>query len=63
MKRIFLLIICFVPLFVCAQNIEFDKANFKDKKAELKEALENIVVGDNYYFMEPFPQYPQSIPF
>jgi outer membrane protein OmpA-like peptidoglycan-associated protein/tetratricopeptide (TPR) repeat protein len=63
MKKIFLLSICFAPLFLWAQNIEFDKANFKDKKSELKEALENIGVGDNYYFMAPFPQYPQSIPF
>ncbi|MFK7784558.1 MAG: OmpA family protein [Crocinitomicaceae bacterium] len=32
-----------------AQNVEFDKANFKDQKDGLKEAKNNIKEGDDYY--------------
>jgi outer membrane protein OmpA-like peptidoglycan-associated protein/tetratricopeptide (TPR) repeat protein len=45
-----------------AQNVEFTKDNFKDKKSELKDALKNIEMGDRFYFNQPFPSYSQALP-
>ena len=51
---------CFIILFVMggilntfAQNIEFNKKNFPDKKKELSKALKNIKEGDTYYNIGP----------
>lgn len=35
--------------FIHAQNVEFDKANFPDKKSELKDAKRSIEEGDGYF--------------
>lgn len=52
MKRVGLVLI-FIGLYCFSfgqSNVEFSKANFKSKPAELKEALKNIQAGDvNYY--------------
>jgi len=50
MKKIVLLFVAFLPLFVGAQtNVEFDKQSFPTRKDALKEALRNIKSGDEYY--------------
>jgi len=43
------LLLLSAPLFV-AQNVDFSKDNFTDKKDGLKTALKEIQTGDNYYF-------------
>jgi outer membrane protein OmpA-like peptidoglycan-associated protein/tetratricopeptide (TPR) repeat protein len=63
MKKLFTLIaICSLAARVFAQgNVEFTKDNFKDRKSELKEALEHIKVGDQYYEQGP-SQYAWALP-
>jgi outer membrane protein OmpA-like peptidoglycan-associated protein len=64
MKKI--LVYCIALLvsnFVLSQNVEFTKENFKEKKAELKEALKNIEQGNEFYLAQPFPMYARALPF
>ncbi len=46
-----------------AQSIDFTKENFKEQKAELKEAVRQIEAGDQMYFAMPAPLYSQALPF
>lgn len=48
MKSIYILVALFVVNSVIAQDVEFKAANFKDKKEELKTALDNIKKGDEF---------------
>ncbi|HBG70349.1 MAG: hypothetical protein A2W93_15825 [Bacteroidetes bacterium GWF2_43_63] len=49
MKNIIISLVCLLfSVTLGAQNVEFNKANFSDKKV-LKEALKNIEQGDNYF--------------
>lgn len=47
-RIISVLIIIVISISVNAQNVEFDKKNFKDKKG-FKEAISNLREGDNHY--------------
>jgi outer membrane protein OmpA-like peptidoglycan-associated protein len=47
---------------VIAQNIEFSKENFKDRKDELKAALKDIEKGDEFMNLETY-YYKNAIPF
>jgi outer membrane protein OmpA-like peptidoglycan-associated protein/tetratricopeptide (TPR) repeat protein len=62
MKNLILFPLLLVALITTAQNVEFDKSNFKEQKSEFKDAVQDIEVGDNFY-LNPFPQYPQAIPY
>jgi len=54
MKVLLCIVFFFVQAFVCiGQNVEFSKNNFVGKKAELKEALNNIKKGDASYKFGP----------
>lgn len=46
MKKIFYILSIILSTSAFAQNVEFDKANFKDNKEGLKEAKNNIEKGD-----------------
>lgn len=66
MKHILLFTqLTFFSAFAVAQNVEFEKANFPDQKAELKEARRNIDEGDKFY--EPSggmaPDYASALQF
>lgn len=66
MKHIFTFAqLLFTFAFLSAQNVEFEKANFPNQKAELKEAKRNIEEGDKFY--EPsggmFPDYATALTF
>ena len=73
MKKQFSLLSVIVSLLICesvafAQNVEFEKANFPDKKSELKEAKRNIDEGDGFYSRSEAPNsdfdlYHSAIPF
>jgi outer membrane protein OmpA-like peptidoglycan-associated protein/tetratricopeptide (TPR) repeat protein len=51
MTKIYVLIagLLLTTIGALAQNVEFDKANFKDQKDGLKEAKSNIKEGDDFY--------------
>jgi tetratricopeptide (TPR) repeat protein len=49
MKKIIYILFLLVTTVSFAQNVEFTKDNFRDKKDGLKEALKNIQAGDAYY--------------
>lgn len=63
MKRITLLLVSIISYPMFAQNVEFEKKNFPDKKEELKEAKENIKKGDEIfeqgetYYRDALPYY------
>lgn len=65
MKKItyILFLICFASQ---AQNVEFEKANFPDKKDLLKEAKSNLETGDDmmkvgeYYYKQAIPFYMKA---
>lgn len=48
-KRFSALLIFLIPLFSLAQNVEFTKDNFPDKKDELKAAIKALDQGDEFY--------------
>ncbi len=48
MKKILFIFIVLLATSTFAQNVEFTKDNFRDKKDGLKEALKNIEKGDKY---------------
>ncbi len=67
MKRIYSIIVfVFLGTIVLAQNVEFDKANFKDRKDAFKEAVKNLEKGDEYFeiglhfFKEALPFYERA---
>lgn len=62
MKIIYLITLLLIPSLFFAQNVEFDKNLFKDKKAEFKAAMKSYETGDTYYASEPFPQFSAALP-
>jgi outer membrane protein OmpA-like peptidoglycan-associated protein/tetratricopeptide (TPR) repeat protein len=46
-----------------AQNVEFDKKNFKENKDEFKDAVKNMEEGDKLMATIPTPNYKQALPF
>lgn len=52
MKKIFILLLVATFTKVSAQNIEFEKSNFPDRKEDLKTAKKTIAEADNYYLAE-----------
>jgi outer membrane protein OmpA-like peptidoglycan-associated protein len=62
MKKVLLLLTLFTAQFVMAQNVEFDRKNFKDDTKGLKKALDSIKEGDKYYEM-PSEWHFHCIPF
>ncbi len=61
MKTLVSLVSFFIVFGTIAQNVEFTKDNFKDKKAELKEAVKSIEDGDEY-FGGPEVMWKEAIP-
>lgn len=61
-KSIILVIALFFGFGIYAQNVEFSKDNFKERKDELKEALKNIDEGDKI-FEQPQIMWKDAIPF
>lgn len=62
MKRCFPILFLFLAVLAYGQeNVEFDKANFPTRKDALKEALNDIKIGDDYYEMG-FGYYPMALP-
>ncbi len=53
MKSLLLLAFLGIQWISYAQNVEFDKDNFKDRKDELKAAKEQIKIGDELYGQGP----------
>ncbi|HEY4799299.1 MAG TPA: hypothetical protein VII99_09520, partial [Bacteroidia bacterium] len=54
-----------IGLISLAQNVEFEKANFPDRKSELKEAKRNIEDGDAYFdksMKEGYNLYGMALP-
>ena len=45
-----------------AQNVEFDKKNFKENKDEFKDAVKNMEEGDKLMATIPTPNYKQALP-
>jgi outer membrane protein OmpA-like peptidoglycan-associated protein len=60
MKKILLLAFSFVMLGASAQNVEFDKDNFKDRKDEFKAARNNFEDG-NKLFEEGWGVYKEQV--
>ncbi len=56
-------VVCFAFIVGRAQNVEFTKDNFRERKDELKAALKEIELGDeflhqdSYYFKNAIPHY------
>lgn len=63
MKKLYILSLIIVPALVSGQHVEFDKASFKDQKAQLKDAVKSLELGDQLYNEVPFPRYIRAIPF
>lgn len=61
MKTVVSILSLFVVFGAFAQNIEFTKDNFKDKKDGLKEAVKNIEAGDEYFDGNPV-MWKEAIP-
>lgn len=55
-KALIILISIFSLTGLNAQNVEFIKQNFPDQKKEMKEAINNIEMGD-YYVNQEYPKY------
>ncbi|TGE27000.1 OmpA family protein [Hymenobacter metallicola] len=61
MSRILLIALLLLAQVTVAQNVEFDKDNFKSNKDGLKEAQKEVRTGDEWYDMDP-PRYEQALP-
>ncbi|PJJ54840.1 OmpA family protein [Hymenobacter chitinivorans] len=61
MSRILLIALVLLAQVATAQNVEFDKDNFKSNKDGLKEAQKEIKTGDEWYDMDP-PRYELALP-
>ena len=53
LKRYIVLAAIFLSSGLFAQNVEFDKANFKEDKDGLKTAKDNLKTGDDFYAQGP----------
>ena len=62
MKSIILIITLLFPFVSAAQNIEFDKNNFKEDKDGLKQAKENLKTGDEIFVKGPV-FFKEALPF
>ena len=51
MKKILYILSLLLTSGICAQNVEFEKDNFRDNKDGLKEAKRNIEAGDKFMEM------------
>lgn len=61
MKTLIAVLSFFIVFGASAQNIEFVKDNFPEKKAELKEILKIMEAGDDY-FQQPQVMWKEAIP-
>ncbi|UOQ53177.1 OmpA family protein [Hymenobacter cellulosivorans] len=61
MSKILLIALVLLAQVAAAQNVEFDKDNFKSNKDGLKEAQKEIKTGDEWYDMDP-PRYELALP-
>ncbi|TGE22062.1 hypothetical protein E5K00_17575 [Hymenobacter aquaticus] len=61
MSRFLLLALLLLAQVAAAQNVEFDKDNFRSDKDGLKEAQREVKTGDEWYDMDP-PRYEQALP-
>jgi outer membrane protein OmpA-like peptidoglycan-associated protein len=63
MKKLFaLILVTFLAGNIFAQNVEFTKDNFKGQKDQLKDAL-NAIKGGDQYFEQGEQQYERAIPY
>ncbi|MDD2984614.1 MAG: OmpA family protein [Crocinitomicaceae bacterium] len=62
MKSIYIALILFFPCFIFAQNVEFDKKSFPDKKSELKAALKSFDMAELYFTNVLGAQYDLALP-
>ncbi len=62
--KIYTLLVCLLGTSIAAfsQNVEFDKANFKEQKDEFKKAEDVFKEGDNYLELE-YPDYNTALGF
>lgn len=64
MKKILLIILSIILVSdAFAQNVEFDKKNFKEDKDGFKEAMKNMEEGDKLMANIPTPKFKQALPF
>ncbi|MCB2407233.1 OmpA family protein [Hymenobacter lucidus] len=61
MPKFLLVALVLLAHVAVAQNVEFDKDNFKSNKDGLKEAQREVKTGDEWYDMDP-PRYEQALP-
>ncbi|RYM35936.1 hypothetical protein ERX46_02780 [Brumimicrobium glaciale] len=62
MKTIILILILSVfSISLIAQEVTFDKKNFKDNKKEFKEAESQMETADELMLPQPFPRYSQAL--
>ena len=53
LKRYIVLAVIFLSSGLFAQNVEFEKSNFKDDKDGFKTAKDNLKTGDDFYSQGP----------
>ncbi|MDG0973313.1 MAG: OmpA family protein [Crocinitomicaceae bacterium] len=64
MKKILLIILSIILVSdAFAQNVEFDKKNFKEDKDGYKEAMKSMEEGDKLMASIPTPKFKQALPF
>src|SRR5690554_1645904 len=62
MKNVILIsIISLFSISLFAQEVTFDKKNFKDQKSEFKEAESHLKTADKMMIPQPFPLYNQAL--
>lgn len=60
MKNIYTLLLVVLFASVSAQNVEFEKSSFPDKKEDLKIAKKALEEGDDFYNLE-YPNYSKAL--
>src|SRR5690554_7176987 len=62
MKKIVLIsVLSLFSISLFAQEVTFDKKNFKDNKKEFKEAEGHLKMADELMMPMPFPRYGQAL--
>src|SRR5690554_8042872 len=62
MKNILLISILSVfSISLFAQEVTFDRKNFKDSKKEYKEAEDHLKIADEFMIPQPFPRYSKAL--